>query len=93
MTVTEVEQNRWLRCQLNRGMFGDEVAVTYPATGSKLCSVFVPRTEVRVEGDNERIGVVRVKVLRFDGPHVVAVLPTDESTLVAVKEDDLSESA
>jgi hypothetical protein len=38
---------QWLRCKVDRGMFSDEVAVTYPATTPWQKSVFVPRSSVR----------------------------------------------
>jgi len=34
-------EERWLRCQLDEGMFSDEVAVTYPPKGKWQKSVFV----------------------------------------------------
>jgi len=43
-TVIEPTQAEvsWLRCQLDKGMFSDEVAVTYPPKGPWQKSVFEP---------------------------------------------------
>lgn len=71
----------WLRCRLDRGMFSDEVAVTYPASLDVECqqSVFVPRSYVRAETEHE--GEVMVKLVAVNGGHY-AVLPNCERDIV-----------
>lgn len=93
MSVAESGAVHWLRCQLNRGMFSDEVAVTYPVEGRTVCSVFVPRSDVRGEPEANGVGTVRVNVLRLGGKKLAAVLPTSDRAMVAVQESDLSEDA
>ena len=88
-TTLEPGQERWLSCQLDRGMFSDEVAVTYPPVGAAVRSVFVPNTAVR--GPAGRPGRVLVRVFRQAG-NIFAVLPTPQSETVAVAESDLSDS-
>ena len=85
-TIPQREE-RWLDCQLDKGMFSDEVAVTYPSTGTWRASVFVPQTAV--EGDIGSRGRVRVEVLRRNGK-MLAVLPSPQRDLVEVVEADLS---
>jgi hypothetical protein len=38
---TSESREKWLTCKLDRGMFSDEVAVTYPPTEHWQKSVFV----------------------------------------------------
>ena len=75
----------WLRCRVDKGMFPNEAAVTYPAQGEPQKSVFVPRTEVAGEGDN---AIVRVMVRRADGSDY-AKLPTQYSDVVRINPEDL----
>ena len=93
MNAAEIGVSRWLRCQLNPGMFSDEVAVTYPVEGRTICSVFVPRSDVRGEPEANGVGTVRVNVLRLEGKRLAAVLPTNDRAVVAVQENDLSEDS
>ena len=89
-TVIEPSQAevRWLRCQLDKGMFSDEVAVTYPPHGQWQKSVFVDADSV--EGSTGEIGRVRVKVIRRDGS-LMAVLPSSNQDFVIVQAGDISE--
>lgn len=89
MPTLEAPQERWLDCQLDRGMFSDEIAVTYPPVGSTVRSVFVPRSVVA--GMPGQRGRVRVKVMYRQG-EVFAVLPTSQSELIRISEGDLSDS-
>ena len=84
---TQVEEG-WLECQVDKGMFSDELAVTYPARGKWQKSVFVDRAAVK--GDIGTIGKVRVVVLRQDGS-IMAVLPSPEQDIVYVTPGDISE--
>ena len=93
MPASENIESRWLRCRIDRGMFSDEVAVTYPAEGDAIRSVFFPRSETGPWPKEGPGRAVRVRVLRHEGKNLVAVLPSDESTLVAVQERDLAEAS
>ena len=84
---TQAEE-RWLACRVDQGMFSDELAVTYPATGTWQKSVFVDRSAVRGEiGD---VGQVRVALLRKGGS-IIAVLPSPERDIVYVDPGDIRE--
>ena len=78
---------RWLTCRIDKGMFSDELAVTYPAEGEKQKSVFVTATEVK--GSPGQAGLVRVRIVRRNG-HTMAVLPSATQDIVTVQETDLS---
>lgn len=87
MATTMTTQERWLQCQLDQGMFSDEIAVTYPPEGAVKRSVFVPKSEVH--GEPGKKGFVRVQVLRKPGA-MIAILPSPQSDIVAVNEQDVS---
>jgi hypothetical protein len=78
----------WLRCRLDSGMFSDEIAVTYPASASSSWqkSVFVPRSCVRCEKENQ--GEVMVSVVVTDGTRY-AVLPSSQRDIVKADAADL----
>jgi hypothetical protein len=80
--------NAWLRCRLDSGMFSDEVAVTYPASASSAWqkSVFVPRSYVRCEQENQ--GEVMVSLVEKDGARF-AVLPSCRQDIVKADAADL----
>ena len=82
-------QQRWLRCQLDRGMFSDESVVTYPSHGAPLASVFVPSVNVR--GHPGGLGLVHV-VVTNPGGQLMATLPTSYGECVAVSEVDLEDA-
>jgi hypothetical protein len=81
-------EERWLRCQLDKGMFSDEIAVTYPPKGAWQKSVFVECSEVK--GGAGELGKVRVVVLRCDGS-IIAVLPSPNRDIVYATAEDISE--
>ena len=89
-TITRPKQveEGWLECQVDKGMFSDELAVTYPSRGEWQKSVFVDRRAVK--GDVGAVGKVRVVVLRQDGS-IMAVLPSPEQDIVYVTAGDISE--
>ena len=89
MTTDLIQQReeRWLSCQLDKGMFSDEVAVTYPSSGVWKKSVFVPQTAV--QGRVGSCGKVRVVALRRDNK-MLAVLPSPQHDVVEVAEADTS---
>lgn len=83
---TQVEE-AWLECQVDKGMFSDELAVTYPSHGAWQKSVFVDRRAVK--GEIGKVGKVRVAILRRDGS-IMAVLPSPEQDIVYVSPGDIS---
>lgn len=87
-TVNEApkKEQRWLSCHLDKGMFIDEVAVTYPSTGEWQQSVFVSKSDV--DGMIGDFGRVRVQVFRH-GPKLIAILPNSNHDIVEVAEADL----
>lgn len=87
MTPPANDEVRWLACRINKGMFSDELAVTYPPEGEKQKSVFVAASDV--EGGPGHQGRVRVRVVRRNG-HLLAVLPSANQDIVTVKEGDVS---
>lgn len=90
--ILSKHETLWLRCDLDKGMFSDEVAVTYPPNsppdGNWEKSVFVPASDVK--GDIGSIGKVRVRVLGRDEGKVLAVLPNPHQDIVVVDENDTS---
>lgn len=85
--VSTQSEEGWLDCQLDKGMFSNEVAVTYPSTGTWKRSVFVPQ-EV-VQGKIGSRGKVRVTVFRRQGK-MLAVLPNSQRDIVEVAESDVA---
>lgn len=79
---------RWLRCQLDKGMFSDEMAVTYPPQGEWQKSVFVDRNAV--QGGAGDVGKVRVTVMRRNGS-IIAVLPSPNRDMVYATAEDISD--
>lgn len=86
-TVTANAEERWLTCRIDKGMFSDELAVTYPAEGEWQKSVFV--TKSAIEGNPGQNGKVRV-LLIHQGGNLFAVLPSANQDIVTVREVDLS---
>jgi hypothetical protein len=84
--ATEPRNERWLSCHLDKGMFSDEVAVTYPASGDWRKSVFVPRAAVC--GSVGSVGKVRVLIVDFGGK-TLAVLPSSQQDVVEVEPADI----
>ena len=78
----------WLSCQLDKGMFSDEAAVTYPSVEDCRASVFVPIDEV--QGEFGTRGKVRVSLVQHDGT-TFAVLPTVYRDIVAINKSDVVE--
>ncbi len=78
----------WLRCRVVKGMFSDEVAVTYPGVPDRpdQVSVFLPRSCVRAQTEDQ--GEVMVDVIVEDGIHL-ARLPSEYPVVVEAEESDL----
>jgi hypothetical protein len=85
----QTTQEHWLDCQLDRGMFSDAIAGTYPAEGNTISSVFVPASVVRGEPGTK--GKVRVMIMKQHGK-TFALLPSSEQTVVPVQERDVTDS-
>jgi hypothetical protein len=81
---------RWLMCRVDKGMFSDELCVTYPMTGESQFSFFVPSSEVS-QTQTPGPGRVRVWVGHRD-EFTVAFLPTPYREMIEVSQSDLSES-
>jgi len=76
---------KWLKCQVFKGMFSDELAILYSFGGSKV-SVFVQKDLVFVDSDQE--GRVRVRVFERGGVSW-AILPSAQSAVVPINDADL----
>lgn len=79
--------DRWLKCDVFRGMFSDEFAVVVSTSGGECVSAFVPSD--RVEGKAEQAGRVRVRVFEETG-RSWAVLPNESQTIIAVEPSELA---
>ena len=78
---------RWLLCRIDKGMFDDERAVTYPAEGEKQKSVFVSNSTI--QGQPGQTGKVRITLIRRNGT-LFGVLPSSNQDIVTVQEADLT---
>ena len=78
---------RWLVCRIDKGMFSDERAVTYPADGEQQKSVFV--SDSAIQGQPGQTGKVRVTLVRENGT-LFALLPSSDQDIVTVREADLA---
>lgn len=85
--ASEPLPDHWLTCRVDKGMFSNELAVTYPPTGEQIASVFVPSETV--VGRPGELGKVRVQIVR-NGEGLLAVLPTPWSDVVPVAKSDVS---
>jgi hypothetical protein len=74
---------RWLRCEVNKGMFSDELTVTVKTRSGESVAVFVPRQAA--DDQNKR---VRVNAFQTDGDYL-AVLPDVQQSVIHVDERDL----
>jgi hypothetical protein len=78
---------RWLVCRIDKGMFSDEMAVTYPPQGEQQTSVFV--SDSATQGLPGQTGKVRITLIRHNGT-LFAVLPSSQQDIVTVREADLT---
>lgn len=76
--------DRWLICDVFKGMFSDELAVKYDTS-----SFFVPRSKVKNEHPEAHRGKVLVKSFSRNSEWF-AVLPTEYKTVISVNASDLS---
>lgn len=72
---------KWLKCNVFKGMFSDELAVQY-----RSVSFFVPKDQVNIQ-ENQN-GKVKVLVFR-DGETSWAILPSENRSIILVDEADL----
>ena len=77
---------RWLRCDVRKGMFSDEKVVVIKTTTGDVVSFFVPAE--RVNGNIDHEGQVKVRFFREDS-RAWAVVPNENQTVVAVDESQL----
>ena len=78
---------QWLRCRIFKGMFSDELAISYVSRGGNIpVSVFVPKG--LVEGKIDQEGKVKVSVFH-QGNRAWAVLPSDQQMTIPVDDADL----
>jgi hypothetical protein len=84
---------RWLRCEVRKGMLGQELAVAVDTTGGKA-SLFVAADKVSgVAGDR---GLLKVEVLDGDANYRLIQLPSgslEGSQVVKVASSELISSA
>jgi len=77
---------QWLRCNIFKGVFSDEVTVQIQPKEGKPSAFIVSRDQV--VGEYDRAGQVRVRVYQ-EGSTSWAVLPTDNRTIIPVDESEL----
>jgi hypothetical protein len=74
---------KWLKCEISKGMFSDEVTVKVQDAGGEPVAVFVPKNQVRVDQPT-------VSVRMYEGyGKTFAILPDERHTAVAVTSSDL----
>jgi hypothetical protein len=74
---------KWLRCNVFKGMFSDERVVK--VGGGQ--SFFVHRDKIIEEGENHK-GKVRVRLFETDNAFW-AVMPTEDAAVIQVKDEEL----
>jgi hypothetical protein len=87
LATSSGKEVRWLVCRLDKGMFSDELAVTYPADGEKHKSVFV--SSLAMDGQPGELGKVQITLFRRDGA-LFGVLPSSNQDIVTVRDADLT---
>ena len=78
--------DQWLKCNVFKGMFSDELAVKVRQTEGGFAAFFVPKS--LVEGSIDHEGKVRVRVFH-EGPTAWAVIPAENAPTIPVEEADL----
>jgi len=74
---------KWLKCEIIKGMFSDEVTVRVRGESGQSVAVFVPTSQIE---PNQKF--VRVRAFEKQGKFL-AVLPDERHTSVAVRHQDL----
>ena len=76
----------WLRCNVFRGIFSDEVGVQISPKQGDVFAFIVSRDAV--QGDYDQPGKLRVKAY-CRGDTLWAVLPTEDQTVIPINDADL----
>lgn len=74
---------RWLRCEVRKGMFSDEMVVVIKVQSGEVASFFVPRESVL--GNENQEGRVKVRTFK-EKSGALAIVPNESQTVVAVDE-------
>jgi hypothetical protein len=74
---------KWLKCEIQNGMFSDEVTVRVTSAKGEAIAVFVPKG--KVQSDHQ---AVRVRSFVASG-YTFAELPDDRGTTLSVRASDL----
>jgi hypothetical protein len=83
MIGKESIMTQWLKCDVKKGMFSDELTVTVQTRSGEAIAVFIPR---QAADDQKNL----VKVETFEqGGNMVAILPDDHRSVVDVNAFDL----
>ncbi len=77
---------KWLKCEIQKGMFSDELTVIVRTRSGESVAVFVPRDSAQEA--NGRDGRVKVRVSE-NGGHAFALLPDANQSVVDVDVDQL----
>lgn len=75
--------SQWLKCQVSKGMFSDELTVTVSTRSGEKVAVFVPK-----DAAEENSGRVRVRVAQRNG-HSFVLLPDEHQSVVDVQASDV----
>ncbi len=75
--------DRWLRCEIRKGMFSDEMVVVIKVVSGESASFFVPREWVM--GNEGQEGRVKVRAFKEDS-RAWAIVPNESQTILAVDE-------
>ena len=74
---------RWLRCEIRKGMFSDERVVVIRVSTGESASFFVPQEWVM--GSEGQEGQVKVRAFKEDS-RAWAIVPNESQTVLAVDE-------
>lgn len=75
--------SQWLKCQVTKGMFSDELTVTVSTRNGERVAVFVPKDAAELKN-----GRVRVRVAEHAG-RPIALLPDEHQSVVEIRESDV----
>lgn len=73
----------WLRCEIVKGMFSDEVTIVVQSHDGEVISAFVPKDRVEEKESRVSVRVFEDKCGKF------AVLPNESQTVISIKESEL----
>jgi hypothetical protein len=78
--------NKWLNCEITKGMFSDELTVRVRDAAGASIAVFVPRNKV-----SEERRAVSVRAIQTEDK-IFAVLPDERHTSISVPVADLQQA-